>query len=165
MNRPFPTHARVTLAEVIRPPRRASRKPEAMCRRSVLACALVTAMFTGRASAQTPGLFQFPEDETGFAVRLAVDGAATRLARPGCQDLFADFSDASGQRLSTTLGASGKSPADAFGLLRFSDDRDAPQCRAGVTLAFTQTGSRFIRVCGRHFKTRGCGIARPQSSP
>jgi hypothetical protein len=109
-------------------------------------------MFAGRASAQTPELFRFPEGETGFAVRLAVEGAATRLARPTCQDLFADFTDAAGQHLSTTLMASGSGPGDTFGLLQFVDASDAPLCRWGVTLAFTQTGSRLIRVCGRHFK-------------
>ena len=123
-----------------------------MARSSPLACALVIALFAGRASAQTPDLFRLPEDETGFAVRLAVEGATTRLARAGCRELFADFGDATGRQLATTLRASGKSPAEAFGLLRFSEDRDAPLCRSGVTLAFTLTGSRFIRVCGRHFR-------------
>jgi len=151
MNRPLPTHSRVTLAEVIGPPELASGKQEALCRLTLLACILVAAA-SGRASAQMPDRFRVPEDETGFAVRLAVEGAATRLAGAGCRELFADFSDATGQRLSTTLAASGKSPAEAFGLLRFSDNRETPLCRSGVTLAFTLTGSRFIRVCGRHFR-------------
>jgi hypothetical protein len=120
--------------------------------RRVLGCALVTVLFAGRASAQTPDLLRFPEDETKFAVRLAVEGAATRLTRRSCQGVLADFTDASGERLSTKLVATGKSPADAFRSLLFADDRDAPQCRRGVTLAFTQTGSRFIHVCGRHFR-------------
>lgn len=123
-----------------------------MCCRTVLICTVVTAILVGRAGAQTPGLFQFPDNETRFAVRLAVEGAAARLARPRCQDLFADFSDESGQRLSTVLLASGRNPADAFALLRFLDERDAPQCRRGMALAFTQTGSRFIRVCGVRFR-------------
>jgi hypothetical protein len=38
--------------------------------------------------------------------------------------------------------------------LRFFDDGAAPQCRAGTTLAFTQTGSRLIRVCGPQFRDR-----------
>jgi len=152
MNRPFSTQSRVTLAQVTRPPERASSKQEAQCRFSILACALVTALCACRASAQAPDLLRFPPDETKFSVRLAVEGAATRLARRSCQGVFADFTDASGERLSTKLLATGRSPADAFGLLRFLDDRDAPQCRRGVTLAFTQIGSRVIRVCGRHFR-------------
>ena len=90
----------------------------------------------------------------GFYVGRAVEGAAARLGRSGCQDLFDDFTDASGQRLSTTLAASGRSPAEAFALLWLYDDRRAPQCRTGVTVAFTQPGSRLIRVCGLQFRNR-----------
>ena len=125
-----------------------------MWQHRVLACALLTAMLPGRASAQTPVFFGLPDGETQFYVRLAVEGAATRLGRPGCQDIFDDFTDASGQRLSTTLAASRRSSAAAFSLLWFYDDRNAPQCRSGVTVAFTQPGSRLIRVCGRQFKNR-----------
>jgi len=125
-----------------------------MWRRRVLACALVTGLLAGRASAQTPVLFGFLDSDSRLAVRRAVEGAAARLARPGCQALFADFTDDGGQRLSTTLGASGRSPAEAFALLRFFDDREAPQCRAGTILAFTQTRSRLICVCGRQFRDR-----------
>jgi hypothetical protein len=94
------------------------------------------------------------ESDIRLAVRRAVEGAAARLARPGCQDLFSDFTDEVGQRLSTTLAASGKSATAALGVLRFVDDGAAPQCRAGTTLAFTQTGSRLIRVCGLQFRER-----------
>ena len=125
-----------------------------MWRHTVLACGLLTGILVGPADAQTPVLFGFVEGDIQFAVRRAVEGAAARLARPSCQDLFADFTDAVGQRLSTTLAARGKSPVDAFGVLRFVDDRAAPQCRAGTTLAFTQTGSPLIRVCGLQFRTR-----------
>ena len=120
----------------------------------VLGCALLTGLLAGPASAQTPVLFGFLESDTRLAVWRAVEGAAARLARPGCQALFADFTDEVGQRLSTTLEASGMSSAEAFALLRFFDDREAPQCRAGTTLAFTQTSSRLIRVCGRAFRDR-----------
>jgi len=125
MNKPFSTQSRVTLAQVARP-ERASSKQEARCRLSILACALLTAMCASRASAQTPDLLRFPPDETKFSVRLAVEGAATRLTRRSCQGVLADFTDASGERLSTTLVATGKSPADAFRSLLFADDRDAP---------------------------------------
>ena len=109
-------------------------------------------MMAGHASAHTPEFFQFLDIETLVAVRLAIEGATTRLARPGCQDLFADFADESGQRLSTRLVATGKPPADAFASLRFLDDRGARQCRSSGTLAFTRTGSWFIRVCGEQFR-------------
>src|SRR5262245_1337693 len=113
----------------------------------VLACAMMTVLVAGSASAQTPEIDGFLDIETRLAVRLAVEGATARLARPDCQEIFADFEDQSGQRLSTKLMATGKYPLDAFGELRFLDDRGAPQCRRNGSLAFTQTGSSFIRVC------------------
>ena len=122
--------------------------------RRFLACALLAGILASRASAQTPVLFGFVEGDTQFAVRRAIEGAAARLARPGCQELVTDFMDAAGQRLSTSLAARGKSPAEAFAVLRFVDDGAAPQCRAGKTLAFTQTGSPIIRICGLQFRYR-----------
>jgi hypothetical protein len=104
------------------------------------------------ASAQTPRLLRFRDKETLVAVRLAIEGAAVRLAHPGCQDLFADFADESGQVLATKLVAIRKSPADAFGLLRFHDDRGAPQCWGRRALAFTEAGSWLIRLCGEEFR-------------
>jgi hypothetical protein len=114
-------------------------------------------MLAGRASAQTPVLFGFLEGETRVYVQRAAEGAAARLRRPACQDLLTDFSDASGQLLSTTLAASRRDPAEAFARLRFFEVRDAPQCTGGATLAFTQVGSPIIRVCGRQFKDRFLG--------
>src|SRR5512145_1432200 len=123
-----------------------------MCSYRVLACTLMTALMVERASAQTPGIYGFRDIETRLAVRLAIKGAAARLARPGCQDVFADFEDQSGQRLSTRLETSGKRPVDAFGSLRFLDDRAAPRCRWGGSLAFTQAGSWSIQVCAERFR-------------
>ena len=125
-----------------------------MWRIRVLAYALVTGLLASRAGAQTPVLIGFVDSDTRFAVRGAVEGAAARLARRGCQDVLSDFTDESGQNLATGLETSGRSPAEAFGLLRFFDDRGAAQCHAGTTLAFTQTGSSLIRVCGREFRDR-----------
>ena len=125
-----------------------------MWRRGVLSCALLVGIVAGRAGAQTPVLLGYMDSDIRLAVRRAVEGAAARLARPGCRDLFADFTDEDGQRLSTTLAASGKSPTETFSVLRFFDDGAAPQCREGTTLAFTQTGSRLIRICGPQFRDR-----------
>ena len=133
---------------------KASRKQEAMWRHTVLACALLTVILAGRAAADTPAILGFAEGSVRIAVQRAVEGAAARLGRSSCQEVFSNFTDESGDRLSATLVASGRSPADAFSLLRFFDDRAAPQCHAGTTLAFTQTGSRVIRVCGLQFSHR-----------
>ena len=56
-----------------------------MCSHRVLACALMTGLVTGSASAQTPGIYGFRGVETRVAVRLAVEGAAARLARPAAR--------------------------------------------------------------------------------
>jgi hypothetical protein len=120
----------------------------------VLVCALVAGVLADRAGAQTPVLLGFLDVETQAYVRRAVDGAAARLDRPGCQDVLGDFTDASGRLLSTALAASGRGAAGHFALLRFYDDRQAPQCTSGATLAFTEIGSRVVRVCGRYFRER-----------
>jgi hypothetical protein len=125
-----------------------------MWRRGILSCALLIGIVAGRAGAQTPVILGFMDSDIRLAVRRAVEGAAARLARPGCQDLFADFTDEGGRRLSTTLAASGKSSTEAFSVLRVFDDGAAPRCHAGTTLAFTQTGSRLIRICGPQFRDR-----------
>src|SRR5262245_47692901 len=119
-----------------------------MWRHRVLAYALLTGLLPGRAGAQPPILFGFLEGDTRVYVQRAVEGAAARLGRPGCQALLTDCSNASGQPLLTTLAASGRSPVEAFALLRFFEVRDAPQCTGGATLAFTEIGSHVIRVCG-----------------
>jgi hypothetical protein len=123
-----------------------------MCSHRILACALMTALMVARASAQTPRIHGFRDVETRVAVRLAVEGAAARLARPGCQDLFTDFEDESGQRLSTRLETSGKPAVDAFGSLRFLDAGGAPQCLRSGILAFTEIGASSIRVCAKRFR-------------
>jgi len=55
------------------------------------------------------------------------------------------------ESLPTKLAVTGRTAVEEFGLLRFVDDRRAPQCRVGARLAFTRTGSHLIRVCARLF--------------
>jgi hypothetical protein len=96
----------------------------------------------------------FVDSSKRFAVLGAVEGAAARLSQPSCQAVLADFADESGSDLLTPLIASGRSPADAFTALQFVDHDTAPQCATGKNLAFTQTGSQLIHVCGREFVKR-----------
>jgi len=110
--------------------------------------------WTSRAGAQPPVLWQFDYMQSRFAVSQALKRAATRLAHGDCHNVLADFTDETGRSLSTTLAGTGRTAVEEFRLLRFVDDRRAPQCRAGTTLAFTQTGSRLIRVCGPQFRDR-----------
>jgi hypothetical protein len=107
--------------------------------------------WTSRAGAQPPVLWQFDDMHSRFAVSQALKGAVTRLADRDCHNVLADFTDETGRSLSTKLAATGRTAVEEFRLLRFVDDRRAPQCRGGARLAFTQTGSHFIRVCGQHF--------------
>jgi hypothetical protein len=126
-----------------------------MWRATVIAYALVTSVLVGRADAQTPVVFGFVDASVRFAVVRATKGAAARLVRPGCQQLLSDFANTSGHALLSALEASGRSPTEVFSQLRFVDDSGARQCRARTTtLAFTQTGSRVIHVCGPQFKDR-----------
>ncbi|MGH9255439.1 MAG: hypothetical protein ACRD3C_12840 [Vicinamibacterales bacterium] len=122
--------------------------------KAVIAGAAILMAMPGPATAQTPVLIGFNEGEAELAVRRAVEGASARLARPGCREVLSDFTDDAGRPLDTKLLASGRSPAQALALLRFFDDRTAPHCRAGTAMAFTQHGSRVIRVCGREFRKR-----------
>lgn len=125
-----------------------------MGRRAAVIWVLWAGVFADPAQADAQVLLGFIDSDHRFAVQGAVDGAAARLARPGCQDVLADFTDESGQSLRTKLLARGGSTGEAFAGLRFVDSRTAPQCRAGSRLAFTQTGSPVIHVCGQEFVKR-----------
>ena len=125
-----------------------------MWRRTAVIWALLGGIFADPAGAEPQVLLGFVDSDRRFAVQGAVDGAAARLSRPSCQDVLSDFADESGQTFRTKLLAMGSSPPEAFAALRFVDSRMAAQCSAGSNLAFTQTGSRVIHVCGQQFVKR-----------
>ena len=85
-----------------------------MWRHRILACALLTGMWPDLARAQTPVLIGFLDGDTRAYVRRAFEGAAARLGRSECKMLLTDYSDASGQRLATTLATSGSSPVPSL---------------------------------------------------
>ena len=120
----------------------------------VVVWALWVGIFADSAGAEPQVLLDFVDSDRRFAVQGAVDGAAARLARQSCQEVLSDLADQSGQSLQTRLLARGSSPAEAFAALRFIDSHAAPQCTAGTTLAFTQTGSAVIHVCAGQFMKR-----------
>ena len=124
-----------------------------MWRRTVI-CSLWVALVAGAAEADAQVFLGFVDSGKRFAVRGAVEGAAARLSRPSCQAVLADFADETGRNLLTPLIAAGRSPVDAFAGLQFVDHDTAPQCATGKNLAFTQTGSQLIHVCGREFVKR-----------
>jgi hypothetical protein len=125
-----------------------------MWRRAAVVWVLWAGVFADPVRADAQVLLGFVDSDRRFAVQGAVDGAAARLSRPSCQDVLADFADESGQSLRTRLLARGNSLAEAFSALRFVDNHSSPQCNADTTLAFTQTGSLVVHVCGRQFVKR-----------
>src|SRR5262245_22531978 len=105
-----------------------------MWRRTVLAHVLLLAVLADSTSADAVILLGFTDMKSRFALQLAVQGAAVRLARLGCQEVLNDFADQSGRPLGAKLAASGTSVADAFRALRFYDDARAWRCHAGTAL-------------------------------
>src|SRR5262245_14510776 len=86
------------------------------------------------------------------ALRRAVTGAARRLERASCRRIFQDFTDASGRLLEESLEAAGRSgPGLLQDWIFFADGRQEKRCGDGRVLAFTQTGSRAVWICGRRF--------------
>ena len=120
---------------------------------AVVSPAMVLMSLSATASAQPPVLIGFEEGQGRLAVRRAVEHAENRLADPRCQGVLSDFPDELGP-LGAKLQASGRTPAQALGDLRFFDDGMAPQCQTGTVMAFTHPGSQVIRVCGRQFSDR-----------
>jgi len=92
------------------------------------------------------------EPSTRFLVQRAVDGAARRLGRATCQQVFDDFSTASGEPLSTALDRAQTTPVRFLESLRFTDGSATPQCRMHPHLAaYTAPGHPVIFVCGARF--------------
>jgi hypothetical protein len=73
----------------------------------------------------------------------AADGLVRRNYSPatirnGCPAVLTDSSNGAGQHLATVLLTSGRTPRQPLARLRFFEERDAPQCFGGATLAFTE---------------------------
>jgi hypothetical protein len=85
-----------------------------------------------------------------MAVAQAIRGAALKLARPGCQGLLDEFTDAQGRPLRAALEAQGLEAGAFLDRVLFYDA--PPAACEGATLAGAHlVGSRVIRVCGRRF--------------
>jgi hypothetical protein len=94
----------------------------------------------------------FLEGKARSLLRLALDGAIRRLARPTCQQLFTDFADSTGHPLADTLAAWGMQPGEALAALNFVDGDSLTQCREdGGRAAFTAPYNQVIYVCGKRF--------------
>lgn len=90
------------------------------------------------------------------AVVRAIRGAASRLNRPACQRVLADFQDSSGKTLLAGLEAStGNAAAYLLERVWFADGSDVPQCLTDqATAAFTAAGNKVVWVCAARFANR-----------
>jgi hypothetical protein len=96
----------------------------------------------------------FLNSRARMAVEAAVKHARARLNESPCGEVFSEFVDQKGQRLSERLRLSGQSGADYLSTLYFVE-ADHRRCRADETIAaFTVPGSRVIHVCAERFAER-----------
>jgi hypothetical protein len=94
----------------------------------------------------------FVPGKTHFFVSTAVDGAARRLAVPGCQRVLDDFQDSNGQPLSAVLAARNMTHVEFLSTMYFADGDGTPPCVGPVApVAFTSPGRRVIHVCSTPF--------------
>ena len=84
-------------------------------------------------------------------VRKRLTGAFRRLARPRCQDLLTEFTDAEGRPLVERLDALGRTPQSYLGDVLYADGSQTRPCASGDVLAVTNPGSRVVFVCPRQF--------------
>ena len=80
------------------------------------------------------------------AVGVAARGAAERLGRPECALVLGEFADAGGRPLDARLAELEQTPAGWMSQVIFADGALSGFCRQDV-MAFTEPGSRVIRVC------------------
>jgi hypothetical protein len=85
------------------------------------------------------------------ALRRAAMGARLRLEQADCQEVFAEFQDASGRTLQANLDAQGRSAANYLSLIVFADGGRLRRCQDSNTFAVTEPGSRVVHLCGQQF--------------
>ena len=89
---------------------------------------------------------------TARMVRNALEGAAQRLERPHCQELFDRYADAEGRPLRASLERAGVSGAAYLSLLVFYDGSRKPRCARDGTFAAAEAGSRIVWICPESFR-------------
>jgi hypothetical protein len=92
------------------------------------------------------------QSRDGFAVGQALQGAHRRLADSRCQEVFSDFTEASGRSLQDVLDQQGQTGQSYLGLLIFYEGADTPRCHVPGVLAFTHPGSRVVYICSKWFR-------------
>lgn len=88
-------------------------------------------------------------------IKGALDRAPRRLHEPACQSLLAGSRDQQGQFLVERLATLNTDSHSYLRWIRFHDGNDARVCQNGSTLAFTEPGSRIVRLCSRAIERGG----------
>jgi hypothetical protein len=86
------------------------------------------------------------------AVRLAVLGAANRLADGRCQEVLSRFRDASGRTLRTNLEALGQTPSGYLEWVWFYPGSHLQACQSRRVFAVTAPGSHVVFICLPQFR-------------
>jgi hypothetical protein len=80
-------------------------------------------------------------------LRLAVHGAAARLARASCASVLDDFRDRTGRPLRARLAELGLDVSAYARVVLFYDGSNEGPCRRPRVYAFTAPSSRVVRAC------------------
>jgi hypothetical protein len=126
---------------------------------SSLVCVVLLAGTAGAAVAgsrepgdESPPNVRIVEAFAQLAVRRSAARASLRLARPECQRLLTEFTDAAGRPLRATLEERGFRAETYFRHMRFHDGTAHPRCALdGVYAVTLKPGSRFVYVCRARF--------------
>src|SRR5256885_13152481 len=89
---------------------------------------------------------QIPDPVANRATADALDGANALFSRPSCRLLLTDFTDRTGRSLADRLSAFDVDVQTYLTMVLFVDGTRDATCAAGA-VAFTEPGSRVVRVC------------------
>ena len=91
-------------------------------------------------------LVTIPDPLARRATIAALESASARFADADCRKIFTDFEDGDGRSLADRLSAVAVDIHVYLTMVKFIDDTRHRVCVTGV-LAFTEPGSRVVRVC------------------
>jgi hypothetical protein len=121
--------------------------------RVAVAMAALVVPATGRAAAKGWPLVHVSDPVAAAVARAALDAAQDWAAQPACTHVVEDFRDEAGRPLTERLASFGADLAGYLEMLTFVDDSRHQACRSGI-VAFTEPGSRVVRICSDELKRR-----------
>lgn len=121
--------------------------------RALLAVVVLAGSACGAASAEAAEFkVRVPNVADARAVRLAVVGAASRLAGDRCQEVLTRFRDRAGQTLRTNLEARGQTASGYLEGIWFYPGSHLRVCQSRRVYAATAPGSRVVFICLPQFR-------------